>query len=771
MFTVSLLTSTVEEAGVLRESGIGAGIDSYYEYLFKAFVLLGEPVYLHRFHTHYEAIKRYVSGPQSATFPFLFLDVHMHRPSERARSFMDVLLSFWPGLQVLVGDVKPAVALHEFLFQVYKRNKLLPEAFTPDLKVHWGEHLLRPEFVESTYLLYRATNDPYYLDVGAQIVADMQRYARVPCGFAAIEDVRTMKHVDRFDSFVLAETFKYLYLLFSEPSDLPISLNEYVFTTEAHLLPISLSQLRRPESSAELSEYSETSMTYNTSDSVPVELPVDHHGDRDHVAEAKLHHEGQCPAIHFGPSPLSLSDECEAPPRYLSRNLDWTQAASMCRTTDGPYWYINTMLLKNLTKQSTSVHSVNPEAVKERIWRSIDLIRQPLRQMAIRLSESVEELTNSATNHLPQTASGFVPLRAIDFRPDNPAHLAILRHMGIELSMESDGRLTLRQDQNAQPLYKLKNLNAFLVHSVLRLHVEIPVQHRHVVLIDPPNFGRVKFAACPAHFGLFPGEQPTSRESLQQRDGPTSLDYSPSPSSSPSSFTTTTTSNNDSEADGPSERASSSSAWRPLLSTVRIVYPLDGCSEISPQGAAYPSDALDWDVKSDSPGATDSSVFDSTDPKLAASLGPLTGSIGIVRRGGCLFIQKARNLARAGAIGGIVVDNDATSSAARSLLFTMSGEEDPTKNDVSIPFVLLFGAERDRLFRAMHTHWERTREPLTVMLTKDYNPAVSNAGVSCWPSARLRYTTHRLLVTLTQPILLSVSPSRGSPSSIVALVA
>ncbi|KAF5397926.1 hypothetical protein PHET_08581 [Paragonimus heterotremus] len=255
---------------------------------------------------------------------------------------------------------------------------------------------------------------------------------------------------------------------------------------------------------------------------------------------------------------------------------------------------------------------------------------------------------------------------------------------------------------------------------------EIPVQRRHVVLIDPPNFGRVRFVACPAYFGLFPGEQPAGRESLQQRDGPTSFDDSPSPSSSSSSssFTTTNTSSNDSEAGGLSERASSGSSWRPLISTVRIVHPLDGCSEISSQGAAYPSGSLDWNAKSDSSDMTESSVFDSSDPKTVASLGPLTGSIGIIRRGGCLFIQKARNLARAGAVGGIVVDNDATSSAARSLLFTMSGEEDPTKNDVSIPFVLLFGAERDRLLNAMHTHWERTREPLTVMLTKDYNPTV-----------------------------------------------
>lgn len=45
----------------------------------------------------------------------------------------------------------------------------------------------------------------------------------------------------RLDSFVLAETFKYLYLLFSEEKDLVVPVNEYIFTTEAHLLPLALS--------------------------------------------------------------------------------------------------------------------------------------------------------------------------------------------------------------------------------------------------------------------------------------------------------------------------------------------------------------------------------------------------------------------------------------------------------------------------------------------------------------------------------------------------
>ena len=45
----------------------------------------------------------------------------------------------------------------------------------------------------------------------------------------------------RMDSYVLAETFKYLYLLFTEKEDLIVDIDDYIFTTEAHLLPLSLS--------------------------------------------------------------------------------------------------------------------------------------------------------------------------------------------------------------------------------------------------------------------------------------------------------------------------------------------------------------------------------------------------------------------------------------------------------------------------------------------------------------------------------------------------
>jgi len=222
---------------VRKDSGVGAGIDSYYEYVAKAYVLLGEEKYLERWNTHYNAVMKYMtSGP-------LMMDVHMHRPTTNSKHFADSLGAFWPGLQVLMGDLKPAIEQHEVLYQIIQRHNFLPEAVTADFQVHWGQHLLRPEFVESTYFLYKATQDPYYLEVGKKVLKSLQQHARVTCGYAAVKDVRTLQHEDRMDSFVLTETFKYLYLLFAKEEELYLDMGQFVFSTEAHLLPLTLARL------------------------------------------------------------------------------------------------------------------------------------------------------------------------------------------------------------------------------------------------------------------------------------------------------------------------------------------------------------------------------------------------------------------------------------------------------------------------------------------------------------------------------------------------
>jgi mannosidase alpha-like ER degradation enhancer 2 len=58
------------------------------------------------------------------------------------------------------------------------------------------------------------------------------KYCRTDAGYAALSDVSTKKQKDEMESFVMAETFKYFYLLFAPPGTLKF--RKVIFNTEAH---------------------------------------------------------------------------------------------------------------------------------------------------------------------------------------------------------------------------------------------------------------------------------------------------------------------------------------------------------------------------------------------------------------------------------------------------------------------------------------------------------------------------------------------------------
>uniref|UniRef100_A0A453PKY5 alpha-1,2-Mannosidase n=1 Tax=Aegilops tauschii subsp. strangulata TaxID=200361 RepID=A0A453PKY5_AEGTS len=94
---------------------------------------------------------------------------------------------------------------------------------------------LRPEFAESTFYLYQATKDPWYLEVGESIIGSLNYYTKVEGGFASIRDVSTMNLEDHQHSFFLSETCKYLFLLYDDSF---LRNKNYIFTTEGHPLPV-----------------------------------------------------------------------------------------------------------------------------------------------------------------------------------------------------------------------------------------------------------------------------------------------------------------------------------------------------------------------------------------------------------------------------------------------------------------------------------------------------------------------------------------------------
>jgi len=102
-----------------------------------------------------------------------------------------------------------------------------------------ARYILRPETVESLFIAYRLTGDDRYREHGWGIFQSIEKYCRLESGgyvsILDVDDVNTGK-IDKMETFFLSETLKYLYLLFSDPSVLP--LDKYVFNTEGHPLPI-----------------------------------------------------------------------------------------------------------------------------------------------------------------------------------------------------------------------------------------------------------------------------------------------------------------------------------------------------------------------------------------------------------------------------------------------------------------------------------------------------------------------------------------------------
>nr|GAT60312.1 predicted protein [Mycena chlorophos] len=102
-----------------------------------------------------------------------------------------------------------------------------------------GKYILRPEVLESNFYGWRVTGDTKYLDRAADAIKSFQTHLQLTegRGYSDISDVNPTGKVvygDKTESFWFAETLKYLYLTFDDPKH--ISLDDYVFNTEAHPL-------------------------------------------------------------------------------------------------------------------------------------------------------------------------------------------------------------------------------------------------------------------------------------------------------------------------------------------------------------------------------------------------------------------------------------------------------------------------------------------------------------------------------------------------------
>jgi len=142
-------------------------------------------------------------------------------------------------------DLHLAEALTHTCVQMYLRQptRLAPEFVTfrknADMIVAPTApfYILRPETAESLFVLHEVTGNPQYREWGWEIFQAIETRCKTRWGYGSAPDVRqTRQPDDRMESFFLAETIKYLYLL--QAPDHGIDLEQYVFNTEAHPLKV-----------------------------------------------------------------------------------------------------------------------------------------------------------------------------------------------------------------------------------------------------------------------------------------------------------------------------------------------------------------------------------------------------------------------------------------------------------------------------------------------------------------------------------------------------
>ncbi|QQS35378.1 MAG: glycoside hydrolase family 47 protein [Ignavibacteriales bacterium] len=217
-----------------KESHISGMIDSYYEYLYKCWLLFGDKDFKDMYDVSIAAVNKYLSD---TTDTGLWYGTSDMETGERKSTRFGSLDAFFPAVLAISGDLNRAEWLQESCLSMWKLHDIEPEMLNyKTMEVLHPNYYLRPEITESAFYLYQLTGKEKYLSMGKYFWENLKKHCRTESGYAALKSVITKEKNDSMESFFLAETLKYFYLLFHP--DKIIDLKEYVFNTEAHPIKV-----------------------------------------------------------------------------------------------------------------------------------------------------------------------------------------------------------------------------------------------------------------------------------------------------------------------------------------------------------------------------------------------------------------------------------------------------------------------------------------------------------------------------------------------------
>ncbi|ORY82536.1 glycoside hydrolase [Protomyces lactucae-debilis] len=259
---------------------LGSRGDSYYEYLAKQWLLSDDKVYKHAYEETVQSIKDILVGHSSSN-GLTFIGELNEGVGGPVSPKMDHLVCFLPGTLALGAttglplaeakrkdwfgktqeeDMKLAEELTKSCYAMYNctTTGLAPEiayfiregedastsSNCEDIRINDQDrhNLMRPETVESLFIMWRITRNEQYRDWAWRIFLSFEAYLHAGEGLGYTSANNVMANPpelrDNMESFWLAETLKYLYLIFAQAQDEgQVSLDKVILNTEAHLIP------------------------------------------------------------------------------------------------------------------------------------------------------------------------------------------------------------------------------------------------------------------------------------------------------------------------------------------------------------------------------------------------------------------------------------------------------------------------------------------------------------------------------------------------------
>lgn len=217
---------------VSKVSHICAGVDSYYEYLYKSYLLFGDPELGKIWDESVRKINEYIAEEYNNSLYYGRVDMNTGEPVSSVITLYD---AFFPAILAISGDLSRAGRLQQTWDGIWNKYGLEPMVYDYKKQTpNYPAYDLNPEIIESAYYLYHLTKDKKYLDMSKQYWSDVKEYCRNDVAFHSISNVETMEPKNYMPTFFFAETLKYFFLTFSHDENNPDFFDEHMFNTEAH---------------------------------------------------------------------------------------------------------------------------------------------------------------------------------------------------------------------------------------------------------------------------------------------------------------------------------------------------------------------------------------------------------------------------------------------------------------------------------------------------------------------------------------------------------